>query len=254
MTDDRNLESPCITVLMPLKNYHLQFLKRSIASVQGQSSPLWRLLIIVEKQDLDSFGKILREELLDSRITIIQNEGRKLSGAFNTGMRHAQTTFVAILLADDMWSSDAVQTLSDYILRFETVDFFHSSRIVIDEKDRFISPVMPSKKRFRIADFGASSPVKHLLCWRREKALSFGGMDESLNSVGPDDFDFPWTMAEQGAIFMAVKECLYQYRSHFQCFRLTTHLPLDVHIGELRRIMTKHGLKEPDIRENHRSR
>ena len=32
------------------------------------------------------------------------NEGRKLAGAMNTGMRHAETPFVAILLSDDMWA------------------------------------------------------------------------------------------------------------------------------------------------------
>ena len=34
--------------------------------------------------------------------------------------------------------------------------------------------------------------------------MAFGGMDESLNSVGPDDYDFPWCMAERGAKFMAM--------------------------------------------------
>ena len=90
------------------------------------------------------------------------------------------------------------------------------------------------------ADFIAGSPVKHLLCWRREKALSFGGMDESMNDVGPDDYDFPWTMLEQGASFRRIDQCLYIYRDHRQGERLTTHLPLSIHVRELRRIFAKH--------------
>jgi hypothetical protein len=66
-------------------------------------------------------------------------------------------------------------------------------------------------------------------------------MDESLGRVGVDDFDFPWSMAEHGAVFRAIPECLYIYRDHRSSFRLTTHLPLTVHMREIRRIMLKHG-------------
>jgi len=70
-----------------------------------------------------------------------------------------------------------------------------------------------------------------------------------LNSVGPDDYDFPWSMAEAGAVFKAVTECLYLYREHRDCYRLTTHLPLSVHKREIERIMRKHGASRSDIRK-----
>jgi len=232
---------------MPLKNYHPVFLRKALASVINQSCPYWRLLIIVERRDFGHFRSLLEIELADSRIDIISNEGRKLAGALNTGMKHARTNFVAILLADDMWSVDAVLTLVDYIARFPAVDFFHSSRRYIDEHDRPVSSIYKSKSSFSLEDFKSSSPVKHLLCWRKEMALSLGGMDESLNSVGPDDYDFPWCMAESGAKFMAVEECLYIYRDHRDGYRLTTHLPLTVHKKELRRIMRKHGVSDAAI-------
>ena len=125
---------------------------------------------------------------------------------------------------------------------FIYVDFFHSSRVIINEKDHPISSVYYSKEQFSIDDFILGSPVKHLLCWNKDEALAFGGLDESLNNVGPDDYDFPWTMAERGALFKAVKECLYLYRDHRECYRLTTHLPLTVHKREIRKIMKKHGV------------
>ena len=80
----------------------------------NQSCPYWRLLIIVEKRHLGHFRSVLDIELADSRVDIIANEGRKLAGALNTGMKHARTNFVAILLADDMWSVDAVLTLVNH--------------------------------------------------------------------------------------------------------------------------------------------
>jgi hypothetical protein len=91
-------------------------------------------------------------------------------------------------------------------------------------------------------DFETGAPVKHLLCWRRAMGLAAGGMDELSHSVGPDDLDFPWVMAENGAVFGAVDECLYLYRDHRAHFRLTTHLPRSVHRRELARVFRKHGL------------
>ena len=231
-----------LTVIMPVKTYHPDYLRAALGSVVGQSSPAWRLAIVVEKDDAGAFQRLLASAMDDPRVAIVVNRGRKLAGAINSGIRHASTDFVALLLADDVWSTDAVRILGDYRRTYPDVDFFHSSRVVIDERGQEISAVYPSRERFELADFKRGSPVKHLLCWRRDTALSVGGLDESLDSVGPDDYDFPWTMAEHGARFKAVAECLYYYRNHCDCYRLTTHLPLSVHRREVRRILKKHGV------------
>src|SRR5207245_5792824 len=207
----------------------------------AQTSTDWRLLVIVEPEDLPTMAGTLRNALADERVKLIGNEGRKLSGAINTGMRRAETEFTAILLGDDMWTDDAVEVLTAHIQRFPDVDFFHSGRIVVDENDQPISRAYSAPEKFTLRDFLHASPVRHLLCWRRATALAFGGLDESLNSVGPDDYDFPWSMAEQGARFMAVPACLYLYRDHRNSFRLTTHLRISVHAREIPRMFRKNG-------------
>ena len=231
-----------VTALMPVKNYHPGYLRESLASVFAQTSADWRLLIIVEPEDVARFGAVLSDALEDPRVRLIPNEGRKLAGAFNTGMRAAETEFVAVLLGDDLWARHAVATLQACMLAHPEVDFFHSGRRIIDGDGRSLSSVYLPMECFSTDDFVWKSPVKHLLCWRREKALSFGGMDDSLNNVGPDDYDFPWTMLEHGAAFGAVNECLYLFRDHREAYRLTTHLPRSVHLRELRRILRKHGV------------
>lgn len=240
-------EKPRLTTLLPLKNYHPGFLRKSVASIFNQSCPRWDLLIIVEKNQVKTFSALLQTELQHPQITLIVNEGRRLGGALNTGMRRAKTDFVAILLADDMWASNAVEVLTEAIVRSPEVDFFHSSRRIIDEKDEPVSSVHYSRETFSLADFERSSPVKHLLCWRREKALSLGGMDESLEH-GPDDYDFPWTMVQAGAIFQAIKEPLYIYRDHREAYRLTTHIPLSSQKRAIRKIMRKHGASPASIK------
>jgi len=236
-----------VTALVPVKDFHLPYLRKALASLLGQSCEHWRAVVVVEPRARLGVRKLLAEQLADDRIDLITNQGRKLAGAFNSGMRHAHTDFTAILLGDDMWAENAVEVLTGSIRRHPEVDFFHSSRLVIDGEDTPISSVHRSVAAFELDDFKVSSPVRHLLCWRLEKALAVGGMDETLNSVGPDDYDFPWTMAEQGARFMAVEECLYKYRDHRDCYRLTTHQTLVHHRREIARIMRKHGADEEEI-------
>jgi glycosyltransferase involved in cell wall biosynthesis len=243
------LNAPALTILLPLRYYHHIYLRKALDSIVGQTCPYWNMLVGVDAENFSTFKNLLLKDLTDSRISMIENEGRQLAGKLNTGMRHARTSFVAILAGDDMWSPDAVAVLSEHISNFSGIDFFHSSRIFIDENENPISSIYYSRESFNLEDFFFTSPVKYLLCWRRGGALSFGAMDESLNSVGVDDFDFPWSMAERGARFMAIKEPLYLARDHRDGFRLTTHLPLSVHIEEIKRIMRKHGAPEATIRK-----
>jgi len=228
-----------------VKAYHARYLHEAVDSMLAQTCRDWRLLVIAERAGR---GRLERELPADPRIELVVNEGRALAGAFNTGMRHARTDYVAILLGDDLWSPNAVEMLSAGFEAAPEVDFFHSARRVVDERGRSIGAVHPSRPRVSVDDFHAgASPVKHLLCWRRETALAMGGMDESLDSIGVDDFDFPWSMAEQGATFRAIPNCLYVYRDHRESFRLTTHLPVSQHKREFARIMRKHGVDEPAV-------
>jgi len=231
-----------ITAIVPIKHYHPLYLEHSIRSLAAQSDGEWRCVLVVEPRQREHFTALLHETLGDPRVRLVVNEGRKLAGAINSGMRHAGTEFVALLLGDDMWAPNAVAVLNAYITAEPAIDFFHSARMVVNEDGHAISSVHPSRPSFTLEDFWRASPVKHLLCWRRSFGLSVGGIDETLNSVGPDDYDFPWVMAEHGARFRAVSECLYFYRDHRESFRLTTHLPLSVHQRECSRILRKHGV------------
>lgn len=235
--------SPVVTALMPVKHYHPGFLRAAVRSMFEQTCPDWRLLVVVDPSDRDEVAGVLADEVRDPRIEMTLSRGRQLAGALNSGMRAAQTEFVAILLGDDTWAPAAVEVLKRGFAEHPEADFFHSARRAIDADGEPLSPVLPCQLDVSLEDFGGlTSPVKHILCWRREFALSIGGLDESLNSVGVDDFDFPWTMAEYGAVFQGLPECLYVYRDHREDFRLTTHLPLSHHKRELRRILRKHGI------------
>lgn len=238
-----------VTVIVPVKDPHLGFLAEALGSVRDQTVPRWRMLIVIEPCDLRSaLGHELEEWTLDPRTSLVVNQGVGLAGAINTAMREAESEFVALLLADDLWHPDAVATLEDYITRYSNADFFHSARRIIDDHGRPISSIHAARTGVALAHFREGGPIKHLLCWRRPLGVAVGGLDERT-LIGPDDFDFPWTMAEHGAIFCPIDQCLYIYRDHRSAARLTTHVPRSVQIREMRRVMRKHGLSRREASE-----
>lgn len=235
------VHEPLVTFIMPLKYYQEDFLRQALQSLSNQTSSDWRLLIVVEPGDHATFVSVLQEELRDSRMDLVIMSGRPFTGSINTGMRRARTEFVAIIFADDFLAHDTVRVLSDCIQTNPDVDFFYSSWRAIDEHGQRLGSIRLSRQHFCLDDFKWGSPVKHLMCWRREKSLAVGGIDESLIKA-PDDYDFPWTMAEHGAVFKAMPECLYFIREHCVYHRRTTHIPLSVVKRGIRRILKKHGI------------
>lgn len=230
---------------MPVRDYHAAYLESALESILDQTSPRWRLLVIDDGAD----GVL--EEMLgaigDDRVRMVPSKPRGFAAAMNTGMRHAGTDFISVLFADDRWDPKAVEILTSSIEGFPEVDVFYGSRRFIDEEGRSISNVYRARESFTLADFEMESPVKHPFCWRLDLALELGGLDESLDPHAVDDYDFPWSLAEAGAQFMPVPDCLYLVRDHRDGFRLTTHVPRSVQLRTLRRIMGKHGVERARI-------
>ena len=240
---------PLLTALIPVKRYQPAYLREAVESLLDQTSPRWRAIIIHSRGARSELEGVLGGAAQDRRITFVKTQGRQLAGSLNTAMRASQTEFVASLLGDDLWEPDAVELIARNIAAHPEVDFFHSSRRIIDDGGKQISSVYEAVPEVTPEMFVEGGPVKHLLCWRVALGLSIGGVDESLNSVGADDWDFPWSMFDAGALFCAIPECLYAHRDHRAGYRLTTHIPLSTHLSEIGRILRKHGVPEAVIAE-----
>lgn len=234
-----------ISILLPCKEQREEYLSEAVGSVLAQTSPHWELLVGIDPQ-APRWIEEWFERQSDPRVRITPLARSGFAAALNALLADAHTPFVSILLSDDRYALQAVATLLEYRRRFPDVDFFHTSRRYIDEEGRPFGSVMPSGL-VELAHFKRwGSPVKHLLCWRRELGNQLGGMDESLSLIGCDDFDFPWRMAEAGARFHAVPECLYEYRVHDRSPRLTTTTPPDEHLEIVAQMFRKHRVSRAE--------
>jgi hypothetical protein len=231
-----------VTLFIPIKHYHEDFLRQSIESVFRQTRSDWRLLFLVYEEHAEHLREQLIEPLKDPRVRLVVRRGPRLAGAYNSAMRAAETEFIAPVFADDMLAEDAVAVLGEHIAANPRIDFFHSGRYFIDaDSQRISSDVFPTRP-VTTKSFVTGSPVKHLMCWRVKTGLACGGVDETLENFASDDWDFPWTMMDHGAAFEAIPRALYVFRDHREAYRLTTHVPRSVQRRTLQRILTKHGV------------
>lgn len=244
-----NTPTPRVSVLMPCRNANRAFFKAAVNSVLCQTTRLWKLIVIADDGDIDEARETLKTMHYSNEINIsfVKNDSHFITSKLNSGMRHADTPYVCSLHCDDLLDREAVEVINRYIQEHPHVDFFHTSRLYIDERGYPLSTVYKACDSFNLADFKNYGPVKHLHCWKVESALAIGGMDESLGPHGADDYDFPWSMAEAGCSFKAVAECLYYKRDHREHYRLTTHIPMETQLEELRKIWRKHSMTEKEI-------
>ncbi len=236
-----------ITILMPLADQDRLLLKKSMESVISQTSRDWFLKIITSKYTSRKTLEWL-EGYKSSRIDIVETDKDQIPSQLNLGMRLSRTKFVCLLHSDDILDTSAISTLLKYTQEYDKVDYFHSSFILIDGEDNILR-YRQSKALTGLSDFKRGSPIKHLHCWNVGKILSLGGMDESLRLSTAEDYDFTWSMAEKGVRFMAIPESLYSYRVHGKFTRLTTHVPYNKQVKDLRKIFLKHGLSEEETGE-----
>ena len=64
-----------VTAIMPLKNFHPDFLRKALGSILDQTCPGWFLLVVVEPNDCVFFQDLLAAELRDERIKLVINQG-----------------------------------------------------------------------------------------------------------------------------------------------------------------------------------
>lgn len=230
------------TLLIPTRGQvEAPFLDQALQSVLNQTESDWRLLLLDGGQQPAPLPDDPRME----RLSIWPQRG--VAVALNQAMQRVETPFVAVLHDDDLLAPRAVEWLHRSLQEHPEADYFYSSRRFIDDSGEFISDVYQARAQVRLEDFVNSCPVKHLHCWRVAKALSLGGVDETVQLHGGDDYDFPWSMAEAGARFQSITECLYYQRDHRTAPRLTTDVPLDRQLQTLRVIFAKHGLSAAEI-------
>jgi succinoglycan biosynthesis protein ExoO len=105
---------------------------RALKSVQDQTRSVAEI-IVVDDVSTDQTRSVVRSMAAsDPRIILIESpDNQGPSGARNLGLRAAKGDWIAVLDADDAWSPDRVQVITDVISRFD-VDVVTDNQLFYD--------------------------------------------------------------------------------------------------------------------------
>lgn len=124
---------PKVSVVMPVYGAELT-VAEAVNSVLEQSFEDFEL-IIVDDGCKDSSIEICRS-FTDSRIRIISQHNRGLSGARNTGIRAARGEFIALIDADDAWTPHKLQAHVIHLTASRDVGVSYAASSMIDDLGR----------------------------------------------------------------------------------------------------------------------
>lgn len=195
---DARLETT-FSVVMPVYNPPLDYLRQAIESVRQQVYPHWELCIADDASPRQEVRDMLSEvAAADPRIRLVfceHNGG--ISVATNAALGIASGDFIALLDNDDLLTPHALAHMALAIAEHPDADLLYSDEDKVDEDNVRRDPYFKSDFNYEL--FLAQNMICHLGVYRRSVVEAVGGFRKGvegaqdwdlalrvLESVGPD--------------------------------------------------------------------
>lgn len=207
-------ENPLVSVVIPTYNY-ASYLSSALQSVLDQTYTNWEA-IVIDNHSTDNTDEVMAG-FSNPRITYlkIHNNGI-IAKSRNAGIKAAKGEWVAFLDADDLWTPNKLEVCVGKIN--SNIDIiYHPLKII----GRELTPVEKSfkdrelKQPITLDLILNGNPISNSSVLVRKKIIDcIGGLDESQQIVGCEDYDAWLRISEISNGFFALKEVLGAYSAH----------------------------------------
>jgi len=200
---------PLISIITPVFNTPVQWLRECVESVLTQTYEKWELILIddhsIEPATLRSLTELAAS---DSRIILAKDEKRRgISAASNRGLALARGDWVAFLDHDDLLEADALFQNVKWLQDHPDADLIYSDEDKLTERG-FDSPIF--KPDWSPDYFLTCNYVGHFTLIRRELLKQVGGFRSTFD--GAQDYDLFLRVTEQTNRIDHIPRVLYHWR------------------------------------------
>jgi GT2 family glycosyltransferase len=200
---------PLISIITPVFNTRVDWLRRAIDSVLAQVYENWELLLIddasTERSTTDFLSQVQQR---DSRIRVHRREKNGgISAASNDGLTQARGDWIGLLDHDDLLEPDALFQTAKLLQTNHDVDLVYSDEDKLTEEG-FASPML--KPDWSPDFFLSYNYVCHFTTFRRALAQELGGFRAEFD--GSQDYDLFLRMFEKSQRIAHVPRVLYHWR------------------------------------------
>jgi O-antigen biosynthesis protein len=187
--------TPLISVLLPIYNSNLKWLRRAILSVQKQLYPRWELCIVDDAStDRKVWPFVQRCARQDERIKLVRRaQNGHISAASNDALRLASGDFVALLDHDDELAPTALYFVAFALNKNPDLHLLYSDEDKLDARDRRFEPYFKSDWNPEL--FLAQNFISHLSVYRTDLVRRVGGF--RVGFEGSQDYDLTLRCIEE---------------------------------------------------------
>lgn len=179
---------PLISVLMPVYNPRVKYLRKALDSIIAQTYENWELCIADDASTNPEVKTALSEyQQRDARIKVRFRESNgHISAASNTALELVEGTFVALMDHDDALPVHALYMVAEEINKYPDADLIYTDEDKIDENDRRHDPHFKTDWNQEL--FYSQNFVAHLGIYRTSIVRQIEGF--RVGFEGSQDYDF----------------------------------------------------------------
>ncbi len=210
---ERFEEEVVISVLVPLYNTPLFFLKEMIHSVLDQSYSGWELCLADGSDEEHAWvGDWCREIVKkDGRVKYRKlEENRGISENTNVCIQMASGEYLALFDHDDLLTPDALYEVRKAILERQADVIYTDEDKVNGDSTVYSEPHF--KSDFNLDLLRANNYICHFFVVKKEIVDLVGGLRSEYN--GSQDYDFIFRCVEQANQIVHIPRVLYHWRMH----------------------------------------
>jgi O-antigen biosynthesis protein len=205
---------PLISIIVPVYNTPVSYLRKAIDSVLEQIYPNWELCIADDASSDPEIQTTLKEySTQDERIKIVfRDQNGHISLNSNSALAIATGEFVALLDHDDILTPDALYEIILLLNQHPEADMIYSDEDKIDDLGQLRDPFF--KPDWCPDSFLSRMYTCHFGVYRREIIEQIGGF--RVGYEGSQDYDLVLRFTEKTEEIFHIPKILYHWRIHPQ--------------------------------------
>ncbi len=178
---------PVFSIVMPVYNAPVIFLKKAIDSVINQAYQNWELCIADDKSTNEDVRKLLKEcQLKDKRIKIVFREfNGHISKASNSALALANGDFIVLLDQDDELPAHSLYMVASVLNKNKNLGIIYSDEDKMDESGNRFDPYFKTDWNREL--FYGQNMISHLGVYKHALIRKIGGFREGYE--GSQDYD-----------------------------------------------------------------
>ncbi len=205
---------PLISIIMPVYNAEVRWLRQAIDSVRQQIYPHWQLCIADDCSTHADIRPVLKEyEAADSRIRVIyRDQNGHISLASNSALELAAGSWLALLDQDDLLTEDALFYVARATIRQPDVQLIYSDEDKVKGPNTRFDPSF--KPDWNPDLFRAQNIISHLGVYRTDRVRALGGFRQGYEGAQDHDLALRYIEGLSPESICHIPRVLYHWRSH----------------------------------------